>query len=246
MKSFVRSAATLLITLYLSAHSVAFSQGVGVRTQALDSALWTHAQWISVVDAPIVTGRTNDATRAADGASWFVTTIRNKGKVKRAVWMTAGLGVYDLYVNKQLVGDEMLKPGFTHYQKTKLSFTYDITRSFNKKRGAENTLAVQVTPGWWADKIVGPSGEDGMKGKKCAFRGVLAVTYADGSKDYFGSDTTHWKAAIAGPVKHAAIFDGEEYDARVPMGYDVTPRHKAPEVNTEFSGAIIPTMGAEV
>ena len=132
--------------------------------------------------------------------------------------MTTGLGVYELYVNKKPIGKEFLKPGFTHYAKTKRSFTYDITDAFVTKANAENELAVQVTPGWWADKIITPGGHEGMIGKKVAFRGVLELTYADGTKKLYGTDLDNWKAGIAGPVKHAAIFDGEEYDAASPIG----------------------------
>ena len=44
------------------------------------------------------------------------------------------------------VGEEFLKPGFTHYAKTKRSFTYDITDIIRTKPNAENMLSVQVTP----------------------------------------------------------------------------------------------------
>ena len=160
--------------------------------------------------------------------------------------MTTGLGVYELYLNGQVVGEEILKPGFTHYGKTKRSFTYDVTDAINSASGAENVLAVQVTPGWWADKIITPAGHEGMIGKKVAFRGVLELTYADGSKELFGTDTENWKAGIAGPVKHAAIFDGEDYDARELPGYACTDRLGVPEINNEFNGEILPTCGAEI
>ena len=160
--------------------------------------------------------------------------------------MTVGLGVYDLYINGQPVGAEVLKPGFTHPLKTKRSYTYDVTGMLAKKAGAENQLAVQVTPGWWGDKIVTPGGNQGMYGTKCAFRGVLELTYADGTKETFGTDTKTWKAGIAGPVKHAAIFDGEVYDARIPQGYETVSEMKVPEENREFRGQIFPTNGAEI
>ena len=47
-------------------------------------------------------------------------------------------------------------------------------------------------------------------------------------------------------MRHAAIFDGEEYDAREKMGYEVTDQLKQPEENTEFEGVILPTNGAEI
>ena len=211
----------------------------GKRTDALDGAAWEESVWISVADAPVkVIGDGND--RAADGAAWVLSTVKNTKKVASAVWMTSGLGVYDLYVNGKPVGEEILKPGFTHFAKTKRSFTYDITDVFVKKAGRENVLAVQVTPGWWADKIVG------FKGKKCAFRGVLELTYADGTTERIGTDTEHWTAGIAGPVKHAGIFDGEEYDARELPGFATPEKLSKPEVNEEFSGEILPSDGAEI
>ena len=221
---------------------------VGTRTDALDDSAWEVSEWISVADAPVVTGAVNDHEngRAADGASWFVSTVKNGQKVASAKWMTTGLGIYELYVNGKPVGEEVLKPGFTHREKTKRSFTYDITDGFSCKAGAENVLAVQVTPGWWADKIVTPWGHEGMIGHKCAFRGVLQLTYTDGSQQLYGTDLDNWKAGIAGPVKHAGIFDGEEYDAREVAGYLDTEKLQKPEVNTEFPGEILPSDGAEV
>ena len=215
-------------------------------TAALNDSVWKSSSWISVVDAPVVLGEVADGSRAADGASWFLATVRNDKKVSRALWMTTGLGVYELYVNGKQVGDEILKPGFTHPEKTRLSFTYDVTGLFDTASGAENVLSAQVTPGWWADKIVTPAGHDGMIGRKCAFRGVLALYYSDGSTRLYGTDTDNWKAGIAGPVTHAAIYDGEEYDARIAPGFETPEKLGVPEINTEFHGDIFPSDGAEI
>ena len=217
-----------------------------VRIDSLNDSYWQSSSWISVVDAPVIKEKVFDGTRAADGANWFMSSIKNKKEVSSAKWMTTGLGVYDIYVNGQLIGNEILKPGFTHHQKTKRSFTYDVTPAFNTDTDKENVLSVQVTPGWWADKIVTPAGHDGMIGKKCAFRGILELTYTDGSKELYGTNTQTWKAGIAGPVTHAAIFDGEEYDARIPMGYETPEKLTTPEVNNEFNGEILPSNGAEI
>ena len=228
--------------------AAACSQAPGiVRTDALDDSLWEGSEWISAADAPVVEGRIGSKnSRSADGASWFVYTLENEKKIKSATWMASGLGVFQLFVNGQAVGEEVLKPGFTHYGKTKYSFTYDVTAALGKAAGAKNVFAAQVTPGWWADKIVTPGGHDGMIGRKCAFRAVLAVTYTDGVTKYYRTCTTGWKAGIAGPVKHAGIFDGEEYDARELPGWEVADKLGTPEVNNEFEGRIFPSAGAEV
>lgn len=241
-KPFLSAIATLAIVCSCCNLSV-----TGVRTDALEDAAWDSSVWISAADADVVTGKISGKNfLAADGSSWFWSSVTNDNEVVSAKWMTAGLGVYDVYVNGQLVGLEILKPGFTHNAKTKYSFTYDITDAIDRKNGAVNEFSAQVTPGWWGDKIVTPNGNEGMIGHKCAFRGVLEVVYADGTTKRYGTDLENWKAGIAGPVKHAAIFDGEFYDAREPMGYAVPEKLSTPELNTEFQGEIFPSAGAEI
>ncbi len=236
----------ILAGLMLSALACNAGQTVGKLIDYHLVGPWNESAWISAQDAQVVTGKVVDGTRAADGASWFVSNPRNAKKVKRAIWKTTALGTYELYINGQLVGEEVLKPGFTHYEKTKYSFTYDITKAFNKGAGQENQLAVQVVPGWWADKIITPGGHDGMIGKKVAFRGVLMLTYADGSEEHFPTNLKDWKAGVAGPVTHAAIFDGEDYDARLPQGWESAAAFSQPEINTEFPGKVWGTNGAEI
>lgn len=243
------SGAAFAITMLLMATTAAAAKTdrVGRRVAALAPSAWEKSVWISAVDAPVDIGvvQDNHNCRAADGASCFMTTFINKKRVKTVKWMTTGLGVYLLYANGREVGDEVLKPGFTDYAKTKRSFTYDITDAMRTQSGAANQLAVQVTPGWWADKILTPGGHQGMVGKKCAFRGVVELTYADGTSELLGTNLSDWKAGVAGPVKHADIFDGEIYDARMTPVWQ-TPLQAAPEVNTEFTGEILPSDGAEV
>ncbi len=248
MKTFFRLFLSLAVTATCLAACSAPADYAGSLVEPLGDYAWDSSQWISAANAPVVTGivKGKENCRAADGASWFLATVRNEKPVARATWMTTGLGVYELYINGTVIGREVLKPGFTHFGKTKISYTYDVTDVFNKKAGAENQLSAQLTPGWWADKIVTAEGTEGMKGKKCAFRAVLEINYADGTKELFGTDTEHWKAGIAGPVKHAAIFDGEEYDAREKPGFETPELLETPEINTEFPGEIVPTVGAEI
>ena len=218
------------------------------RTEALPAAYWEQSIWISAANAPVVTATATEEAYcpAAEGASWFVTNVKNEKRVTRARWMTTSLGTYVLYVNGKPIGDEFLKPGYTHYAKTRRSFTYDVTNALLTDAGAENVLAAEVTPGWWADKIITPQGTQGMLGKKPAFRAVLELTYNDGSTRLLGTDLEHWKAGIAGPVQLAGIYDGEHYDARVKPGYETPELLTSPEQNTEFGGQILPSEGAEI
>lgn len=239
----IRKAACALLLMLIPALAIA---NVGKRIGALDNEAWKKSVWLSAKDAKVVTETITTKSRSADGANYFASILKNEKKVVSAKWMTTGLGVYELYVNGKIVGEEILKPGFTHYAKTKRSFTYDVTEALNKTAGAKNIFSAQVTPGWWADKIITPNGTNGMIGKKCAFRSVLEVTFADGTKKLYGTNQTDWKAGIAGPVQHASIFDGEEYDARIKSGYETLYKLSTPEINTEFNGEILPSEGAEI
>ena len=204
---------------------------------------WKSSEWISVKEAPVCDG--SGSERAADGTSWFAKTFVNAKAVKSATWTVTGLGVFDVYVNGARIGDDFLKPGFTHNKKTKYAFTYDVTRQLKTAKGASNTLVAEVSAGWWRDKICSPNGRD-FVGKKSAFRGELELVYADGTTETIGSKAADWQSGIAGPVTHAAIFDGEEYDARKAFPLDGQGLTGTTEVNTEFSGEILDTAGAEV
>ena len=204
------------------------------------------AKWLSVPEAPVYRGKVAYNTRAADGTSWFARTFTNAAQVVRARWTVAGLGVFDVYVNGRRIGDDFLKPGFTHCRKTKYAFTYDVTDALARAAGAANTLVAEVSAGWWRDKIVTPENPNGFVGQKSAFRGVLELDYADGATATVATEPGAWRCGVAGPVTHAAIFDGEEYDARIPAPLRGEGLASRPEVNTEFAGEILPTDGAEV
>ena len=145
-------------------------------------------EWISVPDAPVYVGPVTGNARAADGTSWFARTFKNSGDVASAKWTVSGLGVFEVFVNGARVGDDFLKPGFTHCAKTKYEFSYDVTKLMKRGAGEPNVLAAEVSAGWWRDKIVTPAGHDGFAGRKSAFRGELEVVYADGRRETVATD----------------------------------------------------------
>ncbi len=175
-------------------------------------------------------------------SSAFVKTFVNIKAVKKAIWRTTGLGVYEAYVNGKEVGG-FLKPGFTHVYKRRIERATDVTEMLNTAVGAKNVLAAVVTQGWWRDQVTG------RRGKESAFRGLLELTYTDGTREVIGTDPS-WLSAHTGKVRSAAIFDGEQYDARVDMAWLKTGEPGAPfaasRINREFSGEIVEEPGADV
>lgn len=201
---------------------------------------WDGSQWLEASDSKVAGEYEVNRQITAEGTSWFVGEVENEGDVKSATWMTTGLGVYEIYVNGKTVGDEVLKPGYTHVKKTRRSFTYDVTEMIDCKKGAKNKFAAEVSSGWWRDKLAN------YHGKKSAFRGVLQIVYTDGTMKRYCTDTQTWKACVGGKVTRAGIYDGEIYDARAALPIDDASALKTAVENTEFNGGILPSDGAEV
>ena len=216
------------------------------RVAALGAKAWDASEWISFAGAKVASGDEYwKHQRAADGTAYFMKKYVNPKKVVKAVWMTSGLGVYEAYVNGANVGDDFLKPGFTHVLKTRRSFTYDVTALVKTGANETNAFAAAVSSGWWRDKIVN------WAGKKSAFRGVVEFTYADGTKELKGTKAGDWLATDKGPVRNASIFEGEVYDARIddPLKCPAAFAGAKPsdcEKNVEFKGEILPSEGAEI
>ncbi len=133
----------------------------------------------------------------------------------RAVAFVCGLGQYEMSVNGARVGDAVLSPGWTQYNKTCLYDTYDITAALRPGANAVGLFLgngmYNIHPGRYT-KITGSFGP------QRAF-GLLRLEYADGTAQDVVTDG-HWKVG-AGPITFSSIYGGEDYDARLaPAGWD--------------------------
>ena len=104
-------------------------------------------KWISPVDQKVYTGAVKDGARAMPGTAWFAGEIVNERAVVSAKWTTSALGVYEIYVNGRRVGEEFLKPGYTHVRKTRYSFSHDVTALMKTGGGERNAFAAEVGAG---------------------------------------------------------------------------------------------------
>ena len=125
---------------------------------------------------------------SGDALPAFRKTFTPKENLVSAKLYTAGLGVYEAYINGQRIGRKMadgsveyceLKPGFTEMADRKFYNTYDITWMLEK--GQETVLSAVVSPTWWSDQCAG------RYGKNDAFLAKLILTYADGSQEVIGN-----------------------------------------------------------
>lgn len=125
---------------------------------------------------------------------------------KSALVRVSGLGAFVLYINGKRVGDEVLSPAFTNYQKTVLFCEYDVA---DLLRAGENRVAIEVGSGFFnqaTDDVWSFAHAFWRDGEKF----ILTLT-AD-EREVLVSDKT-WKVDISGPRYHNQIRQGEYYDA---------------------------------
>jgi alpha-L-rhamnosidase len=115
----------------------------------------------------------------------------------------SGLGLYELYLNGQRVGDHVLDPVLTDYRKRVAYVPYDVTEQL--QRGI-NTLAVVLGNGWYR-------GERWGFDESLALLLQLNIAHPDGTTTTLSSDAS-WKLS-SGPIIANSLQNGEVYDARL-------------------------------
>jgi alpha-L-rhamnosidase len=133
-------------------------------------------------------------------------------KVRRASVYFSGQGTSELYLNGAKVGDAVLSPGLTDYDKHVLYVTYDVTRQMVQGR---NAIGVMLGNGrYYAPRVQTPIGTRNFGYPKAKVQ--LNVEYEDGSGVSVPSDES-WKLTANGPIRANNEYDGEEYDARMEL-----------------------------
>lgn len=186
----------------------------------LQASDW-QAKWI---------GQTEDLypdSACTSPAPYFRREFVIKKVVRKARVYVSGLGFYEMYINGSKVGDQVLAPAVTNYDKRslkKLLYYYDdqstqrvlynafdVTSSLQK---SNNVIGVILGNGWYnqRDRIV--EGYMWYDVPKMILQ--LEIEYKDGTKETIVSDQS-WKTTT-GPILHDAIFTGEVYDARLELG----------------------------
>jgi len=117
------------------------------------------------------------------------------GRAIRARAYIAGLGYYELRINGRKVGDRMLDPAWTTYDKRVLYTVYDITE---RLQPGANAVGVMLGEGWF---------------KSRALRMQIHAELEGGKSVDLATDES-WKT-MAGPIQSDSVYNGEVYDARL-------------------------------
>lgn len=135
-------------------------------------------------------------------------------QIKHARLYVSGLGYYEAILNGKRVGENVLDPGWTSYEKRVLYSTYNVTENIVP---GKNCIGAMLGNGWynplpmkmwgWVNLRKGP----GLGRPRLIAE--LVLEYSDGKKQIISTDET-WRVG-KGPVIRNNIYLGEVYDARL-------------------------------
>ena len=182
----------------------------------LDPVEWI-AKWIGESED------TNPDSPETGAAPYFRKEFELKKEIKSARAYVSGLGYYELYLNGKKVGDQVLAPSQTNYDKRNLREllypyddqsgtrvfynTFDITDHLMRDR---NTTGMILGNGWYNQRD--RRAEGWMWYDTPRFILQIEIDYENGERKLITSDDS-WKVST-GPIIHNGIFSGEYYDAR--------------------------------
>lgn len=136
-----------------------------------------------------------------------------KKEVKRATAYISGLGLYELYINGQRIGNQVLAPVPTDYRRSVMYNAFDVTDAL---RQDANAIGVILGNGRMFPMRQNKPYKTPVFGyPKCRFE--MIIEYADGSTEKIRSDEK-WKVTANGPIRSNNEYDGEIYDARMELG----------------------------
>ena len=187
----------------------------GWAKPGFDDSKWSKAQVLGGFEmAPWTGGGRSDRSRLA------VRMLRREfdedKAITRATVHICGLGLFELHVNGEKVGNDVLVPGQTEFKKREFYLTYDVT---DRVKQGKNAVGVMLGNGrFYAPRFTQPTATNTFGYPKMMFQ--LRLEHADGSVDTVVSDA-NWKLTTKGPIQANNEYDGEEYDARMEMpGWD--------------------------
>ena len=185
-----------------------------------------------------------DETLAIPQATAAVPFLRKsfdlKGPIKHAVLYASALGLYEIHINGQRVGNHVLAPDWTDYRERVRYQAYDVSALL--KRG-HNALAALLADGWFSGHI--GNGGHQYFGKAPALWAQLEVTYADGRSEKIVTDTS-WKSHSS-PILSSDFMQGENYDARLEVqGWDYAGLDESLWVPVKLRAESAPRLESQV
>ncbi|MBR1588945.1 MAG: family 78 glycoside hydrolase catalytic domain [Kiritimatiellae bacterium] len=150
----------------------------------------------------------------------FEKTFAAAKPVKSAVLHVTGVGFYEASLNGRKIGDKVLDPSPTCYDRRVLYSTYDLG---GRVKAGANTLKVLVGHGWYDVRSIATWNFDVAPWRDFPrMIAQLELTYADGTRETIVSDGS-WRQ-VESPVGYDCIREGEVVGAHHPKQPDFASR----------------------
>ena len=138
----------------------------------------------------------------------FEKTFNSEGIVIRATLYITAMGVYEAVLNGKRVGDFILAPGWTAYEKRHQYQEYDITSFIEKS----NSICITVGKGWYRGPFIEWREKD-IYGGSSGLIAAINIEYSDGRSEIIFTDS-NWRTAKSA-IRFSEIYDGEVYDSNI-------------------------------
>ena len=186
----------------------------GWQNLNFDDANWKQSQVLAPTGQGPWGQIANNVLATGLPAPYLRRTFEIGGGVKRATAYICGLGYYEMSLNGRKVGDHVLDPGWTRYDRRSLYVAHDVTDYL--KSGA-NAMGVVLGTGHFDDHVLSVWDFDNASWRaRPKMKMEMRVEYEDGQTQIVSSDG-NWKASANGPTRFDSISSGERYDARLEM-----------------------------
>ena len=142
-----------------------------------------------------------------------------KPGVTRARLYVSAAAYAKMGLNGEPVSENLLDPGYTHYDKRNLYAVHDVT---NRLRAGENVLSAVLGNGFYnaIQPVATWSFETARWRGRARMICELHIDYADGTHEVVCSDGA-WRTTADGPYRSNNIYSGDVYDARMEIpGWD--------------------------
>ena len=147
-----------------------------------------------------------------DGVTLFLRAFTPQKTVASASLTITAHGTFVASLNVQRIGEDILAPGWTVYQKRLQYLTYDVTSLLCD---GENELCVGVGKGWFFHNTKEMASKN-LKGDEAALLCALRLCYKDGSEETIYSDKL-WQT-LRSNVIYNDIYNGETLDLTARKG----------------------------
>lgn len=153
-----------------------------------------------------------DPDSEKESVSWLRREFRVSGKIESARLYATARGLFDVCLNGEKAGNDLLSPGWSSYPNRLDTLTYDVTEMLQP---GDNAIGARLGMGWYAGHMAWEGGKS-FYGDNPQLLFQLEISYADGSSETILSDE-QWKASGDGPIRSSSLYHGEVYDARMEM-----------------------------